>query len=85
MYNARTVSRGAESEDNDTLSQVLSPKTKLSKTPFPRYFVMPLHGVNRTRLLPAVRSLKGDAENARHEIAGHENAAPCCRGGKCET
>ena len=33
---------------------------------------MPLHGVNRTRLLPAVRSLKGDAENARHEIAGHE-------------
>ena len=27
----------------------------------------------------------GDAENARHEIAGHENAAPCCRGGKCET
>ena len=26
----------------------------------------------------------GDAENARHEIAGHENAAPCCRGGKCE-
>ena len=27
----------------------------------------------------------GDAENARHELAGHENAAPCCRGGKCET
>jgi len=27
----------------------------------------------------------GDAENARHEIAGHENAAPCCRGEKCET
>jgi len=27
----------------------------------------------------------GDAENARHEIAGHENAAPCCSGGKCET
>ena len=41
----------------------------------------------------------GDAENARHEIAGHEmrhqtarvenarheNAAPECRGGKCET
>ena len=26
-----------------------------------------------------------DAENARHEIAGHENAAPCYRGGKCET
>jgi len=25
----------------------------------------------------------GDAENARHEIARHENAAPCCRGGKC--
>jgi len=31
------------------------------------------------------RGLKGDAENARHEIAGHENAAPECRGGKCET
>ena len=29
--------------------------------------------------------LMGDAENARHEIAGYENAAPCCRGGKCET
>ena len=27
----------------------------------------------------------GDAESARHEIAGHENAAPCCWGGKCET
>ena len=27
----------------------------------------------------------GDAENARHEIAGHENAAPDCKGGKCET
>jgi len=27
----------------------------------------------------------GDAENARHEIAGHENAAPECKGGKCET
>ena len=25
---------------------------------------------------------QGDAENARHELAGHENAAPCCRGGK---
>ena len=25
-------------------------------------------------------ALEGDAENARHEIAGHENAAPCCRG-----
>ena len=24
----------------------------------------------------------GDATNARHEIAGHENAAPCCRGWK---
>jgi len=30
-------------------------------------------------------SIAGDAENARYEIAGHENAAPCCRGGKCET
>jgi len=30
-------------------------------------------------------SLHGDAENARHEIAGHENAAPDCKGGKCET
>ena len=29
--------------------------------------------------------LTGDAENARHELAGHENAAPFCRGGKCET
>jgi len=29
--------------------------------------------------------LCGDAENARHEIAGHENAAPECKGGKCET
>ena len=29
--------------------------------------------------------LCGDAENATHEFAGHENAAPCCRGGKCET
>jgi len=29
--------------------------------------------------------LLGDAENARHEIAGHENAAPECKGGKCET
>ena len=29
--------------------------------------------------------LFGDAENARHEIAGHENAAPECKGGKCET
>ena len=28
--------------------------------------------------------VNGDAENAIHEIAGHENAAPCCRGGKCE-
>jgi len=28
---------------------------------------------------------EGDAENARHEIAGHENAAPDCKGGKCET
>ena len=27
----------------------------------------------------------GDAENARHEIAEHENAAPECKGGKCET
>ena len=27
----------------------------------------------------------GDAENARHEIAGHENAAPECKAGKCET
>jgi len=27
----------------------------------------------------------GDAENARHEIVGHENAAPECKGGKCET
>jgi len=27
----------------------------------------------------------GDAENARHEIAGHENAAPECKSGKCET
>jgi len=27
----------------------------------------------------------GDAENARHEIAGHENAAPECKGEKCET
>jgi len=27
----------------------------------------------------------GDAENVRHELAGHENAAPCCRGGKSET
>ena len=26
-----------------------------------------------------------DAENARHELAGHENAAPYCKGGKCET
>ena len=33
----------------------------------------------------AGKLLKGDAENARHELAGHENAAPCCRGGKCET
>jgi len=24
----------------------------------------------------------GDAENARHEIAGHENAAPECKAGK---
>ena len=32
-----------------------------------------------------IGSLLGDAENARHEIAGHENAATCCRGGKCET
>jgi len=30
-------------------------------------------------------SLAGDAENARHEIVGHENAAPECKGGKCET
>jgi len=30
-------------------------------------------------------ALNGDAENARHEIAGHENAAPECKGGKCET
>jgi len=30
-------------------------------------------------------STAGDAENARHEIAGHENAAPECKGGKCET
>jgi len=29
--------------------------------------------------------LMGDAENARHEIAKHENAAPDCKGGKCET
>jgi len=29
--------------------------------------------------------LEGDAENARHEIAGHENAAPCCSSGKCQT
>jgi len=28
-----------------------------------------------------VSSLTGDAENARHELVGHENAAPCCRGG----
>jgi len=27
----------------------------------------------------------GDAENARHENTGHENAAPYCRGVKCET
>ena len=32
-----------------------------------------------------IRSDLGDAENARHELAGHENATPCCRGGKCET
>ena len=30
-------------------------------------------------------AIQGDAENARHEIAGHENAAPECKGGKCET
>jgi len=30
-------------------------------------------------------AILGDAENARHEIAGHENAAPECKGGKCET
>jgi len=35
--------------------------------------------------LPDKPTQKGDAENARHELAGHENAAPCCRGGKCET
>jgi len=32
----------------------------------------------------APRAPAGDAENAKHEIAGHENAAPCCRGGKCK-
>jgi len=31
------------------------------------------------------RRRNGDAENARHETAGHENAAPDCKGGKCET
>ena len=34
---------------------------------------------------PSRSSITGDAENARHEIAGHENAAPECKGGKCET
>jgi len=28
---------------------------------------------------------KINTENARHELVGHKNAAPCCRGGKCET
>jgi len=28
---------------------------------------------------------KINTENARHELVGHKNAAPCCRGGKYET
>jgi len=47
--------------------------------------------VQKARVQIAVATLsgnslrQGDAENARHEIAGHENAAPECKGGKCET
>ena len=33
----------------------------------------------------SVVNCSGDAENARHEIAGHENVAPECKGEKCET
>jgi len=45
-----------------------------------------LHGAaeKKTNAMKA-RTWNGDAENARHEIAGHENAAPECKGGKCET
>ena len=42
------------------------------------------NGLTKDNDAPRKKS-KGDAENARHEIAGHENAAPECRGGKCET
>jgi len=40
---------------------------------------------HNTQLPSQGRVIIGDAENARHEIAGHENAAPDCKGGKCET
>ena len=38
-----------------------------------------------TALSSLNETINGDAENARHEIAGHENAAPDCKGGKCKT
>jgi len=41
--------------------------------------------LNYTIFLENLGFYHGDAENARQEIAGHENAAPCCRDGKCET
>ena len=47
-------------------------------------FVFRTYGHTNSGCQFAVNIL-GDAENARHELAGHENAAPCCRGGKCET
>ena len=43
---------------------------------------LPSAGAYRLAAPGAVTCFMGDAENARHELAGHENAAPYYRGGK---
>jgi len=56
------------------------------RSPFCGYnviYCVEFNGEDLSRYLSKTES--GDAENARHEIAGHENAAPECKSGKCET
>jgi len=61
------------------VTKILQQFGKLSKTSLRWY------NRERVAMVEIISGLTGDAENARHELAGHENAAPCCRGGKCET
>ena len=46
--------------------------------------ILPFIDIDKLKKSSCYTGFVGDAENARHELAGHENAAPCCRGGKCE-